>query len=188
MQNAGQRIKDLKEISIAIDTLDDIFSDFDPRPIEMRALSEDFINELKKRYRETRTGEFAVTIYAPLTLKDDKSEKTVVQRLKKYFKHRSIARQRDLSVIRVRGIIYFILGVFFLSFLTLVTYYNYFSRLTIEILNIILMPLGWFGIWEGLSKLVDSSPVFRQEEIVFTKLSRATYQFKYIDESQPKKE
>jgi hypothetical protein len=36
-----QRIKDLKEISIAIDTWDDIYSDFDPRPYNERDLSEE---------------------------------------------------------------------------------------------------------------------------------------------------
>ncbi len=74
-----QRIKDIKEISIAIDTWDDIFSDFDPRPLNIRALSEDFIAELKKRYRETRKGDFLVTIYAPISLKDAESEKAVIR-------------------------------------------------------------------------------------------------------------
>ena len=46
------------------------------------------------------------------------------------------------------------------------------------------MPLGWFGIWEGLSKLVDTSPAFTQEEIFFEKLSKATFQFKYIEDKK----
>ena len=75
MQGADQRIKDIKEISIAIDTWDDIFSDFDPRPFEVRALSEDFIAELKKRYRETRKGQFLVMIYAPVSLKHEETER-----------------------------------------------------------------------------------------------------------------
>ena len=50
METTEQRIKDIKEISIAIDTWDDMFSDFDPRPFNMRALSEDVMAELKKRH------------------------------------------------------------------------------------------------------------------------------------------
>lgn len=183
MKEAEQRIKDIKEVSIAIDTWDDIFSDFDPRPLEERALSEDFISELKKRYRETRKGIFLITIYAPVSLKDDKSEKIVVQRLKRFFKHRSLQRQKELNRIRIRGIIFVMTGICFLGFLTMVTYFRFFSKLAIEILGIILMPLGWFGVWEGFSKIVDTSPIFIQEEILFDKLSKADYRFKYIEEN-----
>jgi hypothetical protein len=44
------------------------------------------------------------------------------------------------------------------------------------------MPLGWFGFWEGLSKLIDTSPAFIREEKVFEKLSKASYRFKYLEE------
>ena len=179
-----QRIKDIKEISIAIDTWDDIFSDFDPRPLSIRALSEDFIAELKKRYRETRKGAFLVTIYAPVSLKNAESEKAVTQRLKKHFKHRAMQRQKELNRIRRRGFIFVIMGVCFLGFLTIITYFQLYRELTIEILGIIFMPLGWFGIWEGFSKIIDTSPMFIQEEILFNKLSKANYQFKYIEEDK----
>ena len=52
----------------------------------------------------------------------------------------------------------------------------------IEIIGIILMPLGWFGIWEGLSKIVDSSPAFAREDQLFEKFAKASYRFKYIQE------
>lgn len=184
MKEAEQRIKDIKEISIAIDTWDDIFSDFDPRPLSERALSEDFIAELKKRYRETRKGQFVVTIYAPPFLKDDAQEKAVIQRLKRQFKHRSLQRQKELNRIRIRGTIFVSFGIFSLGFLTFITYFQLFSGLAIELLGIIFMPLGWFGIWEGFSKIVDASPIFLQEEILFNKLSKAVYQFRHIEEKK----
>ncbi|MCQ9207514.1 MAG: hypothetical protein NG740_06525 [Omnitrophica bacterium] len=190
MQNADkakgtqQRIKDIKEISIAIDTWDDIFSDFDPRPLSVRALSEDFIAELKKRYRETRKGAFLVSIYAPISLKNAESEKAVIQRLKKHFKHKFMQRQKDLSRIRKRGIVFVIMGICALGFLTVSTYFQLFKEITIEILGIIFMPLGWFGIWEGFSKIIDTSPILIQDKILFNKLSKASYQFKYIEEDK----
>ena len=46
------------------------------------------------------------------------------------------------------------------------------------------MPLGWFGIWEGFSKIIDTSPRVIQEEILFNKLSKANYQFKHIEEDK----
>jgi len=188
MKESGQRIKDIKEVSVAIDTWDDIFSDFDPRPLSDRALSEDFIFELKRRYRETRKGSFLITVYAPVSLKDDKSEKMVIQRLKRHFKHSSLRRQKQLNRIRRRGIFFVMIGICFLGFLTLATFFRFFSDLAIEMLGIILMPLGWFGIWEGFSKIVDTSPIFIQEEMLFDKLSKADYRFKYIEEKKTKSE
>ena len=69
------------------------------------------------------------------------------------------------------------------------SYFNYnnlpeiFNNLAIEILGIVVMPLGWFGIWEGFSKIVDTSPKFVQEEILFDKLSKAQYRFKFLEEA-----
>lgn len=177
-------IRELKEIDIVIDTWDDIFSDFDPSPFSERTLSEDFILELKKRYRETRKGDFAVTIYAPVQLKDAKSESTVIQRLKRHFKHRSLQRQKEIARIRIKGIIYVLFGICFLTFLTLAAYFKIFNHLAIEILGIVVMPLGWFGIWEGFSKIMDTSPKFIQEEMLFDKLSRAQYRFKFLEEGK----
>jgi len=179
-----QRIKDIKEISLAIDTWDDIFSDFDPRDLHERALSGDFIAELKKRYRETRKGTFLVSIYAPVSLKDEKAEKTVIQRLKKHFKHRALQKQKELMRIRKRGIMFVILGIASLGLLTLLTYRQVLTEITIEMLGIILMPLGWFGIWEGFSKIVDTSPMLIQEETLFDRLSKASYKFTYIEKGK----
>jgi hypothetical protein len=178
-----QRIKDLKEISIVIDTWDDVFSDFDPRPLNQRTLSEDFIIELKKRYRETRRGDFSVVIIAPNNLQDPDSETMVMGRLKKHFKHRFLQRQREIVRIRVRGVVFVLFGITSLTTLTLATYHKIFSELIIEILGIILMPLGWFGIWEGFSKIVDTSQTSIQESQLFDKLAKATYRFSYIDEN-----
>jgi hypothetical protein len=181
MSKVEQRLRDLKEIAIVIDSWDDIFSDFDPRPLSERTLSGDFIDELKKRYRETRRGDFMVKIYAPVSLKNEESERKVIQRLKRDFRHQYLQKIKIVRRIRIRGVIFLLIGVSSLSFLTLATYFKFLSQLIIEILSIILMPLGWFGFWEGLSKLVDTSPVFIQESSLFEKLSKATYQFHYIE-------
>ncbi len=169
----------LKEISIILDVWDDIFSDFDPRPLDERALSEDFITELKKRYRETAKGSLLISFSAPKALKDEKSEQMVVQRLKQYFKYRALQVGREIYNMRKKGVIFILVGVCFLSSITLMAYFSIISTLIIKILEILLVPLGWFGIWEGFSKIVNASPTFSQEETLFRKLSTAKYQFNY---------
>jgi len=48
-----QRVRDLKEIAIVIDIWDDVFSDFDLRPLNQRTVSGDFVDELKNVIRKT---------------------------------------------------------------------------------------------------------------------------------------
>ncbi|MEI8348955.1 MAG: hypothetical protein WCI77_02280 [Candidatus Omnitrophota bacterium] len=185
-----QRVKDLREIGVVIDTWDDVFSDFDPRPLSERTVSEDFLDELKKRYKETRAGDFIITIYAPISLKDEESEKMVTHRLKKHFHQKFLQKKKVVNFIRIRGLVFVLVGICSLTFLTLATYFKFLSDLAIQIAGIFLMPLGWFGFWEGLSKLVDTSPVVVRDEKLFGKLSKAVYHFKYIgeDEDQEKKQ
>lgn len=179
---AEQRAQDLREIAVVIDTWDDIFSDFDPRPLSDRILSGDFVDELKKRYKESKGGNLAITIYAPVTLKNSESERMVTNRLRKNFRYKFLQKKKVIRLIRMRGIIFVIIGICSLGFLTLATYYKFLNELKLQIISIILMPLGWFGIWEGLSKLIDTSPVVIQDEKLFQKLSKAAYHFKYIEE------
>ena len=125
---------------------------------------------------------FTITIYAPISLKNAESEQMVTKRLKKHYRYIFLQKRKNLIRIRMRGIVFVCIGICSLSFLTMATYFRFVSDLAIEIFGIVLMPLGWFGFWEGLSKLIDTSPAFVQEEVFFEKLSKASYQFKYIKE------
>ena len=183
-----QRENDLREIAIVIDTWDDIFSDFDPRPLSDRMVSSDFIGELKKRYKETRSGDFLITIYASPSLKNVESERMVTKRLKQHFRQKFLQKKKILIHIRTRGIVFVIIGICSLSFLTLATYYKFLNELTIQLAGIIFMPLGWFGLWEGFSKLIDTSPALIEDTKLFEKLSKTKYEFRYIAEVTPDRE
>ena len=78
-------IKEYQDITVAIDTLDDIFSDFDPRPLHQRALSEDFLKEIQKFYVESSRGRLNVIFLGPLHLKDilekNQLEKAIITHL-----------------------------------------------------------------------------------------------------------
>ena len=178
-----EHIKDIQDISIAIDSWDDVFSDFDPSPLEQRILSEDFLLELKKRYRETQRGNFIITIYAPLFLKDEASERIISKRLKQYFKFRHLEIQKDINEARRKGVIFIIVGMFFLSNLTMITYFKMLTSLVIDLLSIIVMPLGWFCVWEGFSRIIEPSPLLKQDSELFGKLSRAAFKFKYAGQT-----
>ena len=169
----------LKEISLILDVWDDIFSDFDPRPLDERAVSEDFINELKKRYLETPKGALLLSFYAPKSLKDDQSEQVVIRRLRKYFRDKSFQRKRDIYNMKTRGASFVLAGILSLISITLISYFNLVPDLGIRLLEILFVPLGWFGIWEGFSKIVNASPLMANEQELYHKLSTAEYHFHY---------
>ncbi|MFH1691256.1 MAG: hypothetical protein ABIC68_01600 [Candidatus Omnitrophota bacterium] len=177
--NVKEQIRDFNEISLAIDSWDDVFSDFDPSPLEHRVLSEDFLLELRKHYRETPRGNYVITIYAPAALKDDVSERLVVKRLKQYFKFRHLTAQKEVNICVKKGVIFVVCGIFFLSSLILIAHYQLLSKLAIDLLSIIFMPLGWFGIWEGFSRIIEPAPFLKQDLGLFSKLSKTLFKFRY---------
>jgi hypothetical protein len=50
---------------MTLDSYDDIFSDFDPRTFDVREISHDFLDECKRRIRETYSGAFFLTMVLP---------------------------------------------------------------------------------------------------------------------------
>jgi hypothetical protein len=177
--NLNEHIRDIQEISIAIDSWDDIFSDFDPSPLELRVLSEDFLLELRKRYRETQQGNYTITLYAPITFKDDNTERIVIKRLKQYFKFRHLSLTKELNNQRAKGGLFIVLGVGALGTMSMVTFFKLLSQLQIELYGIVLVPLGWFGIWEGFSRIIEPAPKLTQELALYSKLAKVTIKFKY---------
>ncbi len=72
-----------------------------------------------------------------------------------------------------------LVGIVSLISITLVSYFNLVQDLSIRLLEILFVPLGWFGIWEGFSKIVNASPLLANEHELYHKLSTAEYQFHY---------
>ncbi len=179
-----QRLEDINAISIAIDTYDDIFSDFDPRDLTQRDLSEDFIIEITRRHRQDIKGKYDVVLVAPKSIEDPVAEKKIISRLNRYFNQKHARYVKAIHEIRIRGLIYIASGMALLIALTLLTYYRKLDTLTREIAGIMFMPLGWFGIWEGFSKIVDIPFKLESDTQVYRKLARAAYKFDHIGEAK----
>ncbi|MBI4652464.1 hypothetical protein HY745_14550 [Candidatus Desantisbacteria bacterium] len=80
------RILDMVQVSLQIDSYDDIFSDFDPRPFSERTLSDDFLLESKKAFREKESGRFELRFLIPIKERKLESEKIIKKRLTDHFK------------------------------------------------------------------------------------------------------
>lgn len=166
---------EIRQISIMLDTYDDIFSDFDPRGYAERELSTDFTNEMNKRYRTSRTGRIEVRFTLPEKERRKEDEEKIVKRIKQYFAWRVKESSREISNARKKAAGFIIAGITItLLYGVLSEYYdvsspNYFFE--------ILLVAGWFLMWTGLEKFflgaqhqkkdVEESEKFRKAEYMF---------------------
>jgi hypothetical protein len=149
----AERLRAQSEISIWIDTWDDIFSDFDPRPLSQRALSIDFLDEAKRASREKRDGQLVLHILAPTAIRSAQNEGMVRKRLKEHFaKHAEQQRDGQRAIAR-KGYWFVLVGTIILLAATCAAFFGP-DTFWNEFLVILLEPAGWFTVWNGFDFIV----------------------------------
>ena len=102
-EETKQDLLKMSEVSIILDTYEDIFSDFDPRPFSQRALSDDFLLEAKKASRERNSGEIEIKFLIPEQKRNIREESLIKKRLHEYFKKHLIQIKDEINSIKKRG-------------------------------------------------------------------------------------
>ena len=173
-----KEIQDLlakSEISLILDSYDDIFSDFDPRPYSERALSDDFLNESRKAARDKqRTVELKFLI--PASLRNLSVEAKIRRRLKEHFKKHHSELQKEASSVVRRGIGLSATGF---VFMIIATYLYDFDNtyFLITFVRTLFEPAGWFMMWYGLDQIFYTKNEHRQELEFYAKMSSADITF-----------
>ncbi|RLG19284.1 hypothetical protein DRN67_03105 [Candidatus Micrarchaeota archaeon] len=170
-------VVEIRDVSIALDRYSDIFSDFDPRPFSKRELSEDFLKELERRILTDVRGNFEIRFYLPKALRDEKAEDIIIKRLKAYFRATMREIEKQDEGIKKSGITFIITGI-----IALAIYAFLVPDLTMgavpTMLEILLVPIGWFFMWEGLGKILLGERDRLKKKIDFyKKLSKANFIF-----------
>src|ERR1019366_8355439 len=93
------------ELSIWLDDYDDVFSDFDSRPVNERSLSDDFLVEVRKMIREKPTGSVELKLLIPSDKRKKEIETIVTKNLHTYFRHSATSIQLEMDKTRRRGVI-----------------------------------------------------------------------------------
>ncbi len=161
-----------KDVDVALDNYDDIFSDFDISPYSKRLLSEDFVNEVLKH---ALPGKTQIILSIPRMARNPKVEGVIKKRIQKYFEERLKAVLSQIYAHRKRGIKYIIAGV--ISLLLRISLTPCCSDGWFEIFDEILLVAGWFGIWTGIGKIVDEPFELLDLKRKFEILSSAKYIF-----------
>lgn len=140
------------QISIWLDSYNDIFSDFDPRPYSERILSDDFIAELKKVSREEKFDISELRLLISDKSRKEEFEPTIIKRIHAYFRNGNSYLTRKMKSTRGKAILLTIAG---LSLILLASYISALqsNKFYMKMLFVLFEPAGWFFVWTGMDDL-----------------------------------
>jgi len=158
-----------------LDNYQEMFSTFDPAPYERRMISQDFIEAVMRRFPEGSEEDIHLRISVPRSKRSTKTETVVVRRLKTYFRKMADRYEKTLQADQRRGAIYFVAGCILL--LAFVWVGMNLESLISQLLGVVFLPLGWFGIWEGTSKILSAPEKYHKKLFLYNELATAKYEF-----------
>ena len=173
---AKLRLPKISEISVWLDTYDDLFSDFDPRPYEERVVSDDFLREAKAFGKEKSAGQFELVLLIPHKLQDTEKETVIVKRLHEFFSHNHRRAHATVTSNRRSGAGMTALA---LALLLLAAWLRaaHGDSFLMNFFLVVLEPAGWFTIWNGFDRLFFMPAHLRSDLEFYHKMSTCTISF-----------
>ncbi|MDD5192085.1 MAG: hypothetical protein PHH54_01345 [Candidatus Nanoarchaeia archaeon] len=160
-------------IGLILDSYDDIFSDFDPRPYNVRALSDDFLLECKKASVD-KNKELELRFLIPKHNRNTSDEYEIRKRLRNHFQKHFKEKETEIKEIKRDGLIWFFLGA---VIMIAATFLYKLPGFLFNLLFIITEPAGWFFFWEGLNKIFKDANQKKPEYDFYRKMSKAHIYF-----------
>lgn len=163
-------------VSMILDGYDDIFSDFDPRPYQERAISDDFLHEAQKVVHEKKYGVYELQFLLPKWRHRAELDKVVRERLRRHFREMEGELKKERSKTAKKGLLLTLTGfafMFIASYASLMVAQNYLYSLALVFLE----PGGWFMVWYGLDIVFYISREKDPDIKFYSRLSRAAMRF-----------
>lgn len=151
MQEVLQRSAKEGNISLILESYNDMFSDFDPRGYSERNLSEDFIDECKRAVRDKKEG-VELRLLVPIKKRQVSEELKIKKRLKAYFHKNFKEKKKEIDHDRSVGLFWVFLGTLIMIAGTFI-YRLEGDSFFLSLLFVVIEPAGWFTFWEGLHQV-----------------------------------
>lgn len=164
-----------KNIKIAIDSYNDLFSDFDISPFEERSISLDFKEALESKIIENNPIQLKIIFSIPSKERKNKDEQIIIKRLNQFFVQKHNNYSKHINSRRFNGLKYILMGFFFIT-LTFI-FETFFTDLFPLYLANIIMILGWFGIWTGIEKILDVPYELLAKKEMYNSFSKSKIKF-----------
>lgn len=178
MNESGKKaLLDMSEISLALDTYDDIFSGFDPRPYGQRAISQDFLAEMKRATKDTISGAVEIRFMVPEKIRNKDNEVVIKKRVRDHFKKHHGLIHEEKNKILIQGSIFISISIFIMLFTAIFFFEKIGTDLLSRFIFILLEPAGWFLFWEGLNLMIFESRKKDPDILFYDKVSKAEIEF-----------
>ena len=174
------RILAYGEISLVLRDYEEIFSDFDPRPYSSRAMSVDFLDEVRRALRDVDPKGFELKILMPKAKRNAGKEELIIHRLKEHSrKHHEMLENEGKGIMKQgfyfvsAGLIFMLLGAYILF------YHSAIKSFFKEFLVVLFEPGGWFLFWEGLDLVIFKSKEIKGDLDFYRKMTKAKIFFSH---------
>jgi hypothetical protein len=165
------------EIAIALDTYDDLFSDFDIRGYGERALSKDFLDELRVRLRRSwEKPELSIAFLIPSGIRVAEDEALIVERIRKFFAERRAHYLREDKRAKLKSLLFVAIGLGLSIVANVIV--ERFSFL--PLFNDFLLIPSWFFVWSGFDFLIKREELGRKKRY-YAALSASATVFRDIE-------
>lgn len=169
-------VSEYSEVGIWLDSYDEIFSDFDPRPYSKRTISDDFILQIRKVTKDLVQKKIILKLLLLDSIRDKQIEDVIAKCLHVYFelnkeqflkeKRKTIRKGLMLTAI---GFILMVIASY-ISLLKSGLFY-------LHLLFILFEPAGWFILWMGLDHLVHYLGKTKKDLIFYLHMATAKIEF-----------
>jgi hypothetical protein len=173
-----QNLLAMSEISLQLDTYDDIFSDFDPRPYTNRSLSIDFLEEAKRASRDLPFGAIELKFLIHNSVRSIGKEALIKKRLREHFLKHYNRSKREMNSVIVQGAVFLLVGIVLMFFASYMLFKGQTtSTLFGSFMLVLLEPAGWFFIWEGMAQIIFEAKEKRPNTEFYRKMSECRITF-----------
>src|SRR3989344_2146248 len=162
-------------ISLILDSYDDIFSDFDPRPYNVKALSDDFLSECKRASAD-KNKELELRFLVPRHKRKTNDEYEIRKRLRNHFQKHFKEKESEIKEIKRNGLTWFFIGAIVMIGATFLYKYEDFNFF-FTFLLVMSEPAGWFFFWEGLDKVFIEAKKKKPDYEFYRKMNKARIYF-----------
>ncbi|MCX8166959.1 MAG: hypothetical protein N3E37_03855 [Candidatus Micrarchaeota archaeon] len=169
---------EFRRVDIALDTYDDIFSDFDSSSYSSRLISEDFVHEVLRKFNKREKKRLQIVFSIPAKERNSRHEHVIKKRIKEYFLEK-MYELNDKSNIQKKEATTLMFAGFFSLLLVLTVAMPGISidPFLARVIETFLLPVGWFGLWEGTNRFFDAKRRFDDEKKTYEALASADYIF-----------
>ncbi len=159
-------------VSLWLNSYDDLFSDFDHRNYDVRAISDDFLVEAKK-FTSIKSGKLQLRFHLPIIKRKKEVELLIRKRLQNHFKRHYLLLNDEKKEKVKRGILLTVLGLTLMVGASALSIYT--TNFWGKILIIIFEPGGWFLTWMGLDQVFFEG--HKEDYTFYDKMNKCEIEF-----------